>query len=145
MIDINLCRCQVWMKTNLVDGYLWDCCTVEDCSRDDWPVDCARGYWPADDCARENGAVDDCAHGMTELWMIVPETTDLWMTAILCIERRLGRLTRGWPALYKTMLGMTDLETIVPGMTDLWVIWWFSHKWLCYTVTDCAGDGDDLA
>jgi hypothetical protein len=30
---------------------------VEDCSRDDLPVDCARGNWPADDCARENGPV----------------------------------------------------------------------------------------
>jgi hypothetical protein len=35
MIYIYLCRCQVWMKTNLVDGYIRDCCTVEDCARDD--------------------------------------------------------------------------------------------------------------
>ncbi len=119
---VDDCTLDDWsVRVDDCAGEIW---SVDDCALDDWPVDdCAWDDWPEDDCAWDNWLVDDCG------WDGWPE--DDWPVD----DRHSTR----------TMLGMTDLETIVPGMTDLWVIWWFSRKWLCYTVTDCAWDGDDLA
>ncbi len=106
---------------------------VEDCDRDDWPVDCVRGYWPADDCARENGAVDDCAHGMTELWLIFQrQKTCGWLW--YCVR---NEAWDDWPVDDRNCTRLCQ-EWLTSGWFDDFPVngcamrmRWLTCRWLC--------------